>query len=93
MYSEPSMYSGRFVFFQLMEFFPLPAFRRCVQRLLGSVHRALVAFGQIRGHLPAGYETVAEIRRGLDHYFDSYNQDRFHQGLGFPTSVRVYRAA
>ena len=30
------MYSGRFVFSQLMEFFPLPAFRRCVQRYRGQ---------------------------------------------------------
>ncbi len=29
------MYSGRFVFSQLMEFFPLPAFRRCVHRYRG----------------------------------------------------------
>ena len=29
------MYSGRFVFPQLMGFFPLPAFRRCVQRYRG----------------------------------------------------------
>ena len=25
-----------------------------------------------------GYETVAEIRQGVDRYFDFYNQDRFH---------------
>ncbi len=30
------MYCGRFVFSQLMEFFPLPAFRRCVQRYRGQ---------------------------------------------------------
>ena len=30
------MYSGRFVFSQLLEFFPLPAFRRCVQRYRGQ---------------------------------------------------------
>ena len=30
------MYSGRFVFSQLMEFFPLPAFRHCVQRYRGQ---------------------------------------------------------
>ena len=28
-----------------------------------------------------GYETVAEIRHGVDRYFDFYNQDRFHQAL------------
>ena len=30
------MYSGRFVFSQLMEFFPLPAFRQCVHRYRGQ---------------------------------------------------------
>lgn len=40
-----------------------------------------------------GYETVAEIRHGVDRYFDFYNQDRFHQALGYATPVQVYRAA
>ena len=40
-----------------------------------------------------GYETVAEIRDGVDRYFDFYNQDRFHQALGYATPVQVYRAA
>ena len=30
------MYSGRFVYSQLMEFFPLRAFRQCVQRYRGN---------------------------------------------------------
>ena len=30
------MYSGRFVYSQLMEFFPLRAFRQCVQRFRGN---------------------------------------------------------
>ena len=30
------MYSGRFVYSQLMEFFPLRAFRHCVQRYRGN---------------------------------------------------------
>ena len=40
-----------------------------------------------------GYETVAEIRDGVDRYFDFYNQDRFHQALGYATPAQVYRAA
>ena len=40
-----------------------------------------------------GYETVAEIRQGVDRYFDFYNQDRFHQALGYATPVQVYRTA
>ena len=52
------MYHGRFVFFQLMEFFPSPAFRRCVQRYRGyyKVHRfscldqfLCMAFAQLTG--------------------------------------------
>ena len=52
------MYHGRFVFSQLMEFFPLPAFRRCVQRYRGNykVHRfscldqfLCMAFAQLTG--------------------------------------------
>ena len=40
-----------------------------------------------------GYETAPEIRHGVDRYFDFYNQDRFHQALGYATPVQVYRAA
>ena len=55
------MYSGRFVFSQLMEFFPLPAFRRCVQRYRGhyKVQRfscldqfLCMAFAQLTGREP-----------------------------------------
>ena len=52
------MYKGRFVFSHLMEFFPFPAFRQCVQRYRGhyKVHRfscqdqfLCMAFPQLTG--------------------------------------------
>ena len=47
----------------------------------------------LKGYELKGYETVAEIRQGVDRYFEFYNQDRFHQALGYATPAQVYRAA
>jgi putative transposase len=38
-----------------------------------------------------GYETVAELLRGLLRYFAFYNQERLHQSLGYETPAEVYR--
>jgi putative transposase len=38
-----------------------------------------------------GYETVAELQRGLIRYFAFYNQERLHQSLGYETPAEVYR--
>src|SRR6476646_2935837 len=38
-----------------------------------------------------GYETVAELLRGLARYFAFYNQERLHQSLGYETPAEVYR--
>ena len=38
-----------------------------------------------------GYETVAELLRGLTRYFAFYNQERLHQSLGYETPAEVYR--
>ena len=38
-----------------------------------------------------GYETVAELLRGLTRYFAFYNQERLHQSLGYETPAVVYR--
>jgi len=38
-----------------------------------------------------GYETVAELLRGLRRYFAFYNQERLHQSLGYETPAEVYR--
>jgi putative transposase len=37
------------------------------------------------------YESVPELERGLAAYFTFYNQERFHQSLGYRTPVEVYR--
>lgn len=39
---------------------------------------------------PRGYETLKEVRSGLDAYFKYYNEDRPHQGLGYKTPAEVY---
>jgi putative transposase len=38
-----------------------------------------------------GYETVAELLRGLMRYFAFYNQERLHQSLGYEVPAEVYR--
>ena len=38
-----------------------------------------------------GYETVAELLRGLMRYFAFYNQERLHQSLGYETPAVAYR--
>ena len=37
------------------------------------------------------YETVPELERGLVRYFRFYNEERFHQSLGYQTPAQVYR--
>lgn len=39
------------------------------------------------------YQTVAEARRSLSIYFDSYNTERLHQSLGYRTPSEVYFGA
>jgi putative transposase len=38
-----------------------------------------------------GYEAVPELQRGLARYFVFYNEERFHQSLGYETPMVVYR--
>jgi putative transposase len=38
------------------------------------------------------YDTIAELRAGLRTYFDTFNQDRTHQGLARQTPNEVYFA-
>jgi putative transposase len=38
-----------------------------------------------------GYETVAELHRGLAKYFAFYNNERLHQSLDYRTPAAVYR--
>lgn len=42
---------------------------------------------------PKAHATVLALHHGLTSYFDFYNQQRPHQGLGGRTPVTVYRAA
>jgi putative transposase len=37
------------------------------------------------------YEAVPELREGLGRYFPYYNEERFHQALGYRTPAAVYR--
>jgi len=37
-----------------------------------------------------GYETVAELNRGLEQSFMFSNEERIHQALGYRTPVEVY---
>lgn len=39
---------------------------------------------------PKGYETLKEVRVGLNEYFKFYNEKRPHQGLGYRTPAEVY---
>lgn len=38
------------------------------------------------------YETVRELREGIDRYFNFYNTRRFHQGLDYLTPDEVYQS-
>ena len=40
-----------------------------------------------------GYETIAQAEQGLTHYFQFYNQERYHQALKYQTPRSVYRNA
>ena len=37
------------------------------------------------------YETVPQLRQGLQGYFGFYNEERFHQSLDYRTPAQVYR--
>ncbi|HDH53486.1 MAG TPA: hypothetical protein ENH24_03265 [Nitrospirae bacterium] len=37
-----------------------------------------------------GYETGKEVKEGLSAYFPFYNNERFHQALGYRTPEKVY---
>lgn len=37
-----------------------------------------------------GYTTVPELQQGLEEYFPFYNDERFHQSLGYRTPAAVY---
>jgi putative transposase len=39
------------------------------------------------------YETVAELRRGLEAYLRFYNEARLHQSLAYRTPAAVYHAS
>lgn len=39
------------------------------------------------------YQSVSEAERGLNAYFQFYNQERLHQSLEYQTPVQVYRQA
>jgi putative transposase len=39
---------------------------------------------------PKGYESLKEVRHGLNKYFEFYNNERPHQGLGYRTPAEVY---
>jgi putative transposase len=38
-----------------------------------------------------GYETVPQLRQGLERYFPFYNEQRMHQALDYQTPAAVYR--
>ena len=40
-----------------------------------------------------GYEEVPQLQQGLGQYFPYYNEERYHQSLGYRTPAAVYRAA
>ena len=39
---------------------------------------------------PKGYESLKEVKQGLKKYFEFYNENRPHQGLGYRTPAEVY---
>ena len=38
-----------------------------------------------------GYETVPALHEGLGQYFPFYNEERWHQALGYRTPAAVYQ--
>lgn len=42
---------------------------------------------------PRGYESLKELKMGLKRYFEYYNNERPHQGLGYETPAGVYFGA
>jgi putative transposase len=38
------------------------------------------------------YETFAELQRGVNRYFQFYNTERFHQGLGYATPEMMHQS-
>jgi putative transposase len=36
------------------------------------------------------YETLHEVKSGLNGYFEQYNHERLHQSLGYKTPASVY---
>lgn len=39
---------------------------------------------------PKAYETLKDVKQGLTEYFEFYNEQRPHQGLGYRTPAEVY---
>ena len=39
---------------------------------------------------PHGYSSLKEVKKGLQKYFEFYNEERPHQGLGYRTPAEVY---
>lgn len=39
---------------------------------------------------PRGYDSLKEVKKGLEKYFEFYNEERPHQGLGYRTPAEVY---
>ena len=39
---------------------------------------------------PKGYESLPEVKKGLETYFSFYNENRPHQGLAYQTPMEVY---
>ncbi len=37
-----------------------------------------------------GYQSIPEVRAGLENYFEFYNKERFHQSLSYKTPCEVY---
>ena len=38
------------------------------------------------------YESVRDLRQGIDRYFRFYNTERFHQGIGYLTPDEMYQS-
>jgi putative transposase len=39
------------------------------------------------------YQNGTELQKGLEKYFDFYNQERFHQSLNYQTPDKVFSQA
>ena len=39
---------------------------------------------------PKGYESLKELKKGLEVYFEFYNGQRRHQSLGYQTPSEIY---